>query len=946
MTYRLNHKALERAKALVKSGKYVDKAWSFEAADSNAILGLPGAENWTEYEMWFLGISQDGSHSSKDDFAYPFGKGGDLYVPAIRAIISRASQQYAGDIEAAAKELLAAITARDGDAAKSGDKPAQAAATCDVYLGGGRLDIEAAGIGADTAAPRVPRFKMVGYTGNPMRLRRPDSGGKPGVNYDFPIVMDLDGMDGLRKSRPALKHHNQQEPLGHTDSTEIHAAADGTKSLVVEGPVSNHNAPYAQDVIDSSKNGFPWQASIGADIHQNEFIPAGRSGVANGRTYPGPVNIARRSSLGEISFVTLGADDDTSASIAASKNGGAKGHTMLKFKDWAKGKNFADADIAGAMGPFCRAAYRASADYDKDDPDGQEPKDAKAARDLDVAATTGGADTVLVANQEVLAGRIVGIEAVCHLAIQAANDSHRPELAQKIADIQSKALADVSVDARDVSKDVELATLRAGRSPVWHDAGANFNVNKGGKGVAGDVSNDVIAAAMALSAGIPEKVALTNRFGRPLSEAEGNVAVSGYYRNMGLQRMVGIVARSYVMDIEAGSFSDSTVKRIMAMEHYRFNQNLNSDPDVQAAGGFSMVSILGITENLMNKAMLAPFDSYVSVIPDIAYQTETKDFKQYGRYRLYGAGRMLPVNEAGEIKSVGLQDARFYNQLDTWAAYLSLTRKHVIDDDMGALTDGPKRLGDMAAVAREELVFSTLLAGIATLFPAGGGNRNYQTGALDIANLSVSVQLFENQIDPNNVPVNIQPDRLLVAPLNKQNAIQIFRPDGLIVTALASNNAGTPNVSATKGNYNVHKGLYRPIVSPWLTTGRLPGGNSNYWWLLPDPSNGKAIVQIGYLNGQRAPIIERGEAPFTTLGIQLRCIYDMGVAIMDPLCGQFSTGGTASFSVKRPQDLVPWIDSQKDKDGNKIEVSVPAAVEIAAENKANEPAPETKPARR
>ena len=73
----------------------------------------------------------------------------------------------------------------------------------------------------------------------------------------------------------------------------------------------------AQEVIATSENGFPWQASLGASADKVVFIPEGKTAKANGREFKGPVYIARKSTLGEVSFVALGADDDTEARVAA-----------------------------------------------------------------------------------------------------------------------------------------------------------------------------------------------------------------------------------------------------------------------------------------------------------------------------------------------------------------------------------------------------------------------------------------------------------------------------------------------------------------------------------------------------------------------------------------------------------------------------------------------------
>src|SRR5690348_9656777 len=105
MSFQLNHQALERLKALVRAGRYVDKAWSFSAADSNALLGDP--PNWTDFKLWFLGFDSTVDKETKSAYAYPFGKGGSVYLSALRAIASRAAQQGAADIADAASAILA-----------------------------------------------------------------------------------------------------------------------------------------------------------------------------------------------------------------------------------------------------------------------------------------------------------------------------------------------------------------------------------------------------------------------------------------------------------------------------------------------------------------------------------------------------------------------------------------------------------------------------------------------------------------------------------------------------------------------------------------------------------------------------------------------------------------------------------------------------------------------
>ena len=158
-------------------------------------------------------------------------------------------------------------------------------------------------LGDDPEKPALRKFSMVAYTGGAMRL-----GGWP-----HPVVVDLAGLRVTRKSRPILKDHDRGSIVGHTDDIRV-----SERSLEVSGLISGVGST-AQEVIATSENGFPWQASLGASADKVVFIPEGKTAQANGREHRGPLYIARKSTLGEVSFVALGADDNTEARVAASQ---------------------------------------------------------------------------------------------------------------------------------------------------------------------------------------------------------------------------------------------------------------------------------------------------------------------------------------------------------------------------------------------------------------------------------------------------------------------------------------------------------------------------------------------------------------------------------------------------------------------------------------------------
>lgn len=152
----------------------------------------------------------------------------------------------------------------------------------------------------DTTEVKPSRFSMTANTGAPMKLS----------GWKYPVVMDMEGIHIPHQNVPIRMEHDPRMGVGHTDKVYV----DGGK-LMASGIISR-STEAARDVRESAKQGFPWRASIGASADKVEFVKAGYKATVNGQEYEGPINIARKSSLGEISFVDMGADPHTDAMIA------------------------------------------------------------------------------------------------------------------------------------------------------------------------------------------------------------------------------------------------------------------------------------------------------------------------------------------------------------------------------------------------------------------------------------------------------------------------------------------------------------------------------------------------------------------------------------------------------------------------------------------------------
>ncbi|QDT60631.1 Mu-like prophage major head subunit gpT [Stieleria bergensis] len=317
--------------------------------------------------------------------------------------------------------------------------------------------------------PALRKFSMTAYTGGAMRL-----GGWP-----YPVVVDLAGMRVTRKSRPILKDHDRGSIVGHTDDITIN-----DKSLVVAGVISGVGTT-AQEVIATSENGFPWQASLGASADKVVFIPEGKTAQANGREQKGPVYIARKSTLGEVSFVALGADDNTEARVAAG--------------------NYADVEDPGDE----------TDDTEPETTDDLEPVNASLNMSTKPKTETKPAEKSPVEEMRAQAAaesrRIAGIRKLC---------------AENHPDIE----ADAIEQGWSTTK-TELAVLRSER-PKAPEQTQNQPRH----------SREVLEAAACLSVGIEEKVLLASYGEKTLNAADP-------FRHIGLRELVAECARSEGIDV-------------------------------------------------------------------------------------------------------------------------------------------------------------------------------------------------------------------------------------------------------------------------------------------------------------------------------------------------------------------------------------------------------------
>lgn len=120
------------------------------------------------------------------------------------------------------------------------------------------------------------------------------------------FAIDLAGLKIGRQRKPALRDHSPKAIVGATSKIEV-----TEEGLVAEGTFAD--TPDGREVSSMLADGFPWQASVYVPPKKIEKLAEGESAEVNGYTIHGPGHIFRSSSLREVTFTSLGADENTHA---------------------------------------------------------------------------------------------------------------------------------------------------------------------------------------------------------------------------------------------------------------------------------------------------------------------------------------------------------------------------------------------------------------------------------------------------------------------------------------------------------------------------------------------------------------------------------------------------------------------------------------------------------
>lgn len=641
------------------------------------------------------------------------------------------------------------------------------------------------------------------------------------------LAIDLNALELPEQIPLLLDHSNSVSAIAGSGTPSVEGGA-----LIIVGTLARDTAA-GQQVITLAKSGVALQASVGIEPSKTEHVEPGVSVVVNGRKLTAGrdgLTIVRAGELRETSLVAMGADRFTSVAIAASRRTGTMDQA---FQDWARSMVGDTSLWTAEQMASLHANYEGRTEANDAD------------RDAVLPMIRASADPVQAEQH-----RLKQIEA----AVRGDWDIH----AERVDELRATAIGG------DLTVDQLLAELRPIRAQLFDARLPMARTVPAGRGSA-QQQGELITAALCLAGGLSN---VEKQFPERTLEAADKLS-----RNMTLQTLLMQAAVAGGYDARPGqSINDGNLRSVLSAVFA---------PSIKAQG-WSYLNVPDVLSNVANKYLLDGFAEMGDEWRSIAAVKPVMNFKPATFVRLLDSLEFEQLGAGGEIKHGSLGDATMTAKADTYAKMLAITRQDIINDDLSALTDAPRRLGRAGGQRFRRLFWTTFLAADA-FFDASNGNVLTGAGTeLDDAGIGMTaaLQAFRGQRTPEadgSKLIGGKPAVCLVPP-----ALEI--PARRLLNSASIVSGGASDVS-TIGSSNPFAGLATLVVADWIgTAGGLPGADDDVWYLFRNPGMAPAML-VAALNGRVEPTVDTAEADFNTLGIQMRGYADVGVARGEPLCG-------------------------------------------------------------
>lgn len=358
-----------------------------------------------------------------------------------------------------------------------------------------------------------------------------------------------------------------------------------------------------------------------------------------------------------------------------------------------------------------------------------------------------------------------------------------------------------------------------------------------------------------------------------------------------------IAAASDALMVRAGIKVDPKVRASMGSNPFRGHKLLDlaraaAERAGVKTGGMTQMEVVAaaftqgtsdfpvLLENTMHKALQSGYALAGLTWKRFCDTGSVSDFRAHNRYRLGSFGTLDSLNELGEYVNKTIPDGEKGSiTADTKGNVINLSRKAIINDDLGAFVGLARMLGQAAARTVEVDVYALLALNSGAGPTMGDGKALFHA---DHGNITTSAAITMAALDLDRVAMAEQMDVSGNDYLDLRPAVLLV-PIGLGGTARSINQAEyDPDTANKLQKPNIVNGLFRDIVD----TPRLSG---NRRYLFADASEAP-VIEVAFLDGVQDPYIELQNG-FDVDGARYKVRLDYGVGAVDYRGAVTNAGG-------------------------------------------------------
>ena len=332
-----------------------------------------------------------------------------------------------------------------------------------------------------------------------------------------------------------------------------------------------------------------------------------------------------------------------------------------------------------------------------------------------------------------------------------------------------------------------------------------------------------------------------------------DAADRAFRHGLGLHELIGMAAR------QRGWRGGDVRRDLRSAMRFAFGDG----PMSSGVSGPSTISTPGILSNVANKFLRDSWNAVERSWREVTAVRSVNDFKTITTYSLTGDLTYEKVAPGGEIKHGTLGEETYSNRADTYGKLISLDRRDVINDDLGAFINVAKRLGRGGALKLNDVFWTEFMADASTFYTAARGNYDDGTDtAFGNDGLTAADVIWQAKTDPDGKPLGLMAKILLVPPGHRVPALRL----------MSSQFFGT---TGEEGEQNPWAGMFKVVSSVYLANSSYTGYSALAWYMLADP-NELPVIETAFLNGREEPVVEDVEVAADHLGLGMRAYHDFG----------------------------------------------------------------------